>query len=295
MKGKEAFFNELSCFPLADSDEEVNKRIDSLVDTVKSFKENGYGTIRCSDKGNCSILVKKDYSVADFCNKNPRGKKEMLLLSLIHPPYFKDNSTEETEYVHHSYKVKVETDDGQLIEKDAYGLAAAYLHRSIAMNMCSCAYWEEQKEYELIEVSDGKYKNCKVLAFCSDKDFLSDEYFCWRVKTEPRTFLERKSKESSEKAWSFSSNHHGNNVLRDFAKNSLLPISYVDEVVTSIEYSYNSQKTFVKAIYPETNCIDIVLIWEDVKYGMRIKTTAKNKVELYQMADELENKFNPQN
>ena len=294
MKGNEAYFNELSCFPLAESDEEASQRINGLVNTIKTFKENGFNVVRCSEGDNCSIFIKESYSIADFCNKNPRGTKELLLLSMIRPPYFRKDSDEETQYIEHNYKINV-PDGNNLLEKDAYGLSAAYLHHSIAVNLCSCEFWNKTKRYELIEITGGKRKICHVLAFSNGNDFSSNEYFQWRVDNEPRRFLIRKGKPKDKKVCSLSSEHHGNNTLKDFAKNKLFLISYVDEVVTSINYSHASQKNFIKNIDSSTNMIDIVLVWENIKYGMRIKTTAQNEVELYQMADELEKKFNPKN
>ena len=67
-------------------------------------------------------------------------------------------------------------------------------------------------------------------------------------------------------------------------------LPYITEVVTSIAYSPHC-KTFVKKLQFDAKRIEIVLTWTDKGFGMVVQTTARNDIELYQMADELEKKF----
>lgn len=279
----EAYLNELSCFPLCESESEVDKRVNDLLAVVKVAHANKFNVIRCADKGISGVLLSEDFSLADFCNKNPRGEKEQLLMMTMKAPFFKEGSLAEERYVLGTYLIEING-----VRKDAYGLAAAYLNNSIAINMCSNDYWISHKEYELILSCDRS--RGLVYAFCCPNDFESDHFTFWQVKNKPRRFL---SSSKKVKCCKLSSDHHGNNVLKEFAENSLFPLPYIDEVVTSMQYSPYC-KTFVKDIHVDSMRIDVVLTWTEKGLGMVLQTTARDEVELRQMAEELENKFGNQ-
>ena len=79
----DAYFNELSCFPLCKSKECAKERAYKFASLLSETKKQGFNVVRCHDRGMAEILLSQDYSIADFCNENLRGIKEMLLLSLF--------------------------------------------------------------------------------------------------------------------------------------------------------------------------------------------------------------------
>lgn len=95
----DAYFNELSCFPLCESKECAKERAYKFASLLSETKKQGFNVVRCHDRGIAEILLCQDYSIADFCNENLRGIKEMLLLSMLHPPYFEPDSEEEKTYI----------------------------------------------------------------------------------------------------------------------------------------------------------------------------------------------------
>lgn len=102
----DAYLNELSCFPLCTSKEEARERAYELTSLLSETQRQGFGIVRCPDRGISDIHLCKDYTVADFCNENLRGEKEMLLLSMLRPPFFKPDSKEEQTYIENKFPLK---------------------------------------------------------------------------------------------------------------------------------------------------------------------------------------------
>jgi hypothetical protein len=286
----EAYFNELSCYPLCTSKENAKERAYKFASLLAATQENGFNIVRCPDKGIADILLCKDYTVADLCNENIRGSKEILLLSMLRPPYFESDSEEEKAYIEGVFSIAVSNDD--TIEKEnkkAYGLSAACLKKSIGHNFCSCQFWEKEKEYIVIEDRENNKSTHKVLSFSVPEDFYSTNYMQWQVETQPRNFSDC-GIDPQKKSCSLSSDHHGNKELKAFAKDSLFPLPYIKEVVTSIGYTPHC-KTFVKNLQVKTRRIEVVLKWTEKGFGLVVQTTAQNELELRQIADELEKRF----
>ena len=118
----DAYLNELSCFPLCTSKEKARERAYKLASLLSETQRQGFGIVRCPDRGISDIHLCKDYTVADFCNENLRGEKEMLLLSMLRPPFFKPDSKEEKTYIENKFSIEVPNDQtGKKEKKDAYG------------------------------------------------------------------------------------------------------------------------------------------------------------------------------
>ena len=105
----------------------------------------------------------------------------------------------------------------------------------------------------------------------------------------PRNFVDCGIKPDL-KICNLSSDHHGNNILRDFARQSLFILPYISEVVTSIPYHPHVQ-SFVCGFQFEAKRLEVVLHWNEKGVGMVLQTTARTDLELRQIADELERKF----
>ena len=168
-----------------------------------------------------------------------------------------------------------------------YGLAAAALHSSFCLNLCSCDFWITNKTHFIFE--NNSNKTIPVYTFSLRDDFSTDEFMQWEVDTIPRNFHDC-GIPAERKKCKLSSDHHGNDILEYFAKHSLFILPYISEVITSLPYSPYC-KNFVKEICVETNRLKVVLHWTEDGYGLEIQTSARSELELRQMADELEKRF----
>ena len=284
----DAYFNELSCEPLASSREESVSKASKFAKLLACAKEHGFGIVRCHEDGISKIELANGYSLADFVNSHLRDVKAILILNMVRPPYFCDDSMEEARFISNEYYIEVPSGE-QLELKSAYGMAAVYLNKSIGLNLCSNAYWENQKVYKLTESSGGKVKTSIVYAFSLPDDFNGRDYVSWQLMNTEHNFVDC-GIEPSKKVCNLSSDHHGNDILEDFAKNKLFPLPYILRVVTSLRYHPNC-KTFVSKFHFDTKRLEVILHWTDKGYGMLLQTTARTEIELRQIAKDLEDMF----
>ncbi len=284
----DAYFNELSCEPLSGSRDEAVVKAGKFAELLACVKHNGFEIVRCHDEGISKVELAPGYSLADFVNSHLRDTKALLILSMVRPPYFRGDSKEEENYIANEYFIEIPV-NGQCESKPVYGLAAAYLNRSIGLNLCSNAYWENQKVYKLIEQAGGKVKINSVYAFSVPDDFNGVDYLSWQLKYAERVFADC-GVEPAKKVCNLSLEHHGNDFLEDFARKKLFRLPYISKVVTSLRYHPNC-KTFVSKLHYDTKRLDVVLHWTDNGYGMLIQTTARTDFELRQIAQSLEEMF----
>lgn len=293
----EAYLNELSYYPLALSRQDAKNRSYDLADLLKKAQKYQFNVVRCHERGIADILLCKDYTLADLCNENLRGTREMLLITMIRPPFFKEDTKEEAEYVMNDFKIDMPNDilpDGKFGETDCYGLAAAFIYQSISINLKSHVFWHLHKTFRITRKEpSGKTLSCNVVSVSCPEDFEGDTFINWQVATLPRNFVDCGIPVSKKKC-NLSSNHHGNDELKEFAKQSLFILPYISEIVTSLGYSPHCS-TFVKGFQWASKRIEVVLHWTENSYGMVLQTTARTDIELRQIADELEKKFGNKN
>lgn len=286
--GMEAYFNELSCEPFSDTVEGALLKAGKFAELLAGAKNHNFDIVRCHEHGISAIELTAEYTLADFVNANLRDTRALLILSMLHPPYFRESSDEESSFVEHDYLLEI-PDGNNLLRKSVYGMAAAYLNKSVALNLVSNDYWHNQKVYELIERHGEKVKRCVVYAFSVPEDFDGEYYDSWQVENLRRDFP-LCGIEPSDKVCNLSSDHHGNDLLEEFAKNRLFPLPYISKVVTSLRYNPNC-RTFVSKLHFDTKRLEVVMHWTDRGYGMLLQTTARTNVELRQMALSLEELF----
>lgn len=94
-----------------------------------------------------------------------------------------------------------------------------------------------------------------------------------------------------DKKITLSGDHHGNNVLKAFAKKILNSI-YLIEVVNNLPFEPKSTK-FIKSIHPN-GLIDITLTKSDAGYGMTVQSTGRNIYETIEIARLIELEYEHQ-
>lgn len=85
-----------------------------------------------------------------------------------------------------------------------------------------------------------------------------------------------------------SGDHHGNDVLHNFAK-KIRQSPYVKEIIKSLEY-HPKRKNPILDI-KDNGIVEFVLTWTDAGYGLCIQTTGRNKAETTSIALHLKEKF----
>lgn len=287
----EAYFNELSCRPLCSIQEELNQRIDNFVKVLSKVKEDKISIVRCSKENGISDIVLEDgFTLADFCNANPRGLKEILLMTMMRPPFFDEDSDENKTFNKGLYTLV--TDENDFENHECIGLAAAILHDSYAVGFASSSLWSGNSTFKVKIEHDKGCQVCPVCCFSRDVHFNSEDHLNWLVGHTPENFISCATP-ANQKKCNLSSDHHGNHELKKFAKESLLVLSFVESVVTSLEYRPHCDR-FVDGLQIESRRLELVLHWTEEGFGMVIQTTAQNELELRQMARKLEKKFGKQ-
>lgn len=283
----EGYLNELSFEPLAASKDEACDKIIKLISTLKATKDKGVNIVRCIDQGIHSIMIAADYSLYDYCLENSKDPKASILFSYLQPPYIQDDTEIASQYVEtQKFEAELQDEEGNVILKETYGLAAAYLTHSFGINFNTPPFWSKATVVSLhVTDADGCVSIGEVPTYTHPEDLDTESFEDWLVTNRPRVFPTCPA--TQKKGFSLSSEHHTNKVLEDFSK-KILQLPYIKEVVTSLRYCPKARK-FVRNLQEEAFRIELTLYWTEEGCGMVVATTARDKVELRQMAEELEN------
>lgn len=282
-----AYFNELSAFPHVLSPI-IETTMNGFLDTCCTLFKSNVKKIVC-ENGPGSILLSESLTMHDFCCRNMRDNRVRLLISNFKRPYLAVDSDEETQYIEKVFELNIIEPDGQQMTfTDPMGISSALLNGSLTVSFASSEFWKANKRLIIRVLKDGRSKEEYVFNVSEPTD-LNDEIKDLIASKSERNWVAT-SIAPNDKTINLSSTHHGNNKLNKFAKERLRPLDYFIEVSTSLEFDSKSSH-FVKAINPDTMQIDVVLFWNEPGYSMRIKTTARDEIELRQMAQDLESRF----
>ena len=290
-------FNELSRTPISACKKDADCVVSCLAETLKAAREEGFRIIRCDDDGISGISLAEDYSRGDFCLKNLRSNEATLILSMFRPPYYESKSDEEKRYIESAFSVDVPKELHPEGVMEACGLSAAAMHDAICLSLATHDFWKLNKILHVREKGRNGLNRHKVYNFSSPADFIrADHYLKWCLDHIKEDFLDC-GIAPEKKMCSLSSDHHGNDELKKFAKQSLFKLPYIIGVVTSIAYTHNADR-FVKSIQYKKNGehptrLEVVLWKSEHGYGMVVETTARNEFELLQIAYKLEKLFGP--
>jgi len=172
--------NELSYYPLADSDNEAEKRFSQLIDTFKEAN-NTYGFKRIlfyPDYGKQSITVDKNFfewiiSVSNSTLKN-------AILTFFRKPFADDLNEDELEALFRS--------DYQIIgqvptQKSPIGLPIAHIKSTPTISFNSDTFWQNRKINLLkTNTSEPENLNFTVYNICLTTDLKTEEIIEWTDK-----------------------------------------------------------------------------------------------------------------
>lgn len=282
-----AYFNELSTVPHVPSIA-VDRAMDGFIDTCCTLLKSGIRKIVCSD-GPGSILISESATMHDYCVGNMRDNRVRLLISNFTKPYLVEDTTEETQFIEKNFIINIVDANGKEREiVNPMGISSAHLYGALVVSFASSEFWKNSKRLTLKVIEEHRSTDAHLFNISEPSDVNGSVKNLIASKSE-RNWVRSKTA-PDRKVINLSSDHHGNDKLEVFAKRSLRPLDYFEEVSTSLAYD-NRCDHFVKALDTDSMQIDVVLFWEEPGVSMRIKTTARNEMELRQQAQDLEARF----
>lgn len=236
------------------------------------------------------ILLTKDFSLQDYCNKHIRENAAILLMSMfIHPQVDMNDDVTLEKYLDTNTELKMA--DGSLKETD--GFNAAFCENTFCVGFPSEDFWENDF-FDISITSNGKTKEAKWACISSPYFYSTLEKHAsrkpafdrWLEEISPVNLLES-TVQPDDKPINLSDDH-GKDKLTIHAK-LLIQSPYVEGILSSLEF----QPTAKRYIWNITDdgVVDIVLWREDGKFSMRVKTTGRNATETKAIAEILKAKY----
>lgn len=275
---KDIYFNELSVpYPMT-----INTDTDSLIqnyaETIKEACNQGFRKVKY-ERGVDHIMLRKDYSLAQYLYENPTSQSVNVLLATQTKPYIPEGDQAEEPYVMNQYHIIVKGE-----EIHAEGLTIAALSASMAIGMEN-ANWTENS-YEVFEKRpDSKTLRKTDVLYAYNPTFFTNEKFVeWADVNLPPKIEECGILPMKKEI--HLADHHGKDVLNRLAKR-LVREKYVKGILNSTDRDIK-EKNFISGI--NNNIIYITMV-DDGGFGMAVSTTARNEREALYIAKRIEEKY----
>ena len=284
-----ACFNELSIYPLCDSDVAVEQRVRKFLQVLQDARSlAGANKVR-HDGDMTTIPLTQSITLMDYFNNHTKEPAVIALLGIfIHPQVDMEDEVSFQRYIDAS--VTVQTNNGESLSAD--GFLAAYCQGTFCVGFESDICWKEDF-IELNISSNGK--DTQIRWACLSTPFIGnheDEIFQrkndfseWLRGINP--ILLSSTKEPHEKEVCLRPDH-GKKELKEHAK-LLLQHEYVEGILSSLPFKPKF-RNYISNI-TDDGLVDIVLWWEDAGYSMRVKTTGRNVAETREIAKKLKERF----
>lgn len=276
---KDIYFNELSVpFPIVNQ-EEAERLVYHYAATIKEAHSQGFNKVRY-EKGVEYIMLRKDYSLAQYINENSTDQSVRVLLATQTKPYIAEGDEMEEKYVLNDYHVKWKNS-----EVEAEGLITAAIASSMGIGWVN-EEWNDDS-YEVIEKSGEKHEilHSMMVPYAYNTKFFFDDKFQQWADENLVPEIEDCKILPMEKDINLPQ-HHGVDVLKKYAKR-LVRESYVKGILNSIDRD-SKQRNFISGM--DGNIVYITLI-NDGHFGLAISTTARNNRELRYIAKLIEQKY----
>lgn len=271
-------FNELSIQPLSDDFSGCYSRIALFVKTYKTAELHGFKRVRFYQFFT-NIMLQNNYSIYDFISDSRARTFANILLGIYRYPFIDDDSKEEDEYIQNKFFI---LKDGR--NTSVYGLAAAYLYRTIGIGFCPEPFWNNILFLLQIEGIENHSEN--VLSVSCPEHFAEQIFLDWKEETSEVKLIECDISYANKKI--LLRDDHGKDVLLQFA-NRLVKSPYIIEIVNSLPFNSNTSN-FIKKIAHD-GLIEIVLTNTDRGLGLAVKTTGRNYKETEEIAKIIEEEF----
>ena len=282
----ELIFNEFSTFHKAETTHIANSRMEQLLLTFRSLKGYNVNVKKIRFRRDYyQLSLSENYSIQDWLD-NPAVRKTFkdLFRGIIKYPIVDESDENVEEKFISNYYYLAEDSIPELLGVSVEGLAVAFLVNSLAISLQSHPLWRHT-EIKLLEREENSEKIVNV-KHISAPDHI-DIHREW-LENNRHVEIVKTSILAENKPIKLSSDHHGNNILKDFAKR-LNQSSYVIGTINSMSFNPKC-RNFIHNCYPDGK-IEIVLVWTDPGYGIIIQTTGRNIQETNYIAKVLEEKY----
>ena len=293
------FFNELSVQPLCTSLSEARTRLGNYADLLLNIKTSlpnievryqyslFYTEIsNGSNIGSVCLTLLKE---ARRNNKSDDINRFQYLLISQHDPYITEELDDSEQLTYNSTEAFLKKGDDELILVE--GFKAAYFCSSICVGLYSEPYWGNHIHTIVIN-NESEIFNIDVVCISKGEHFTTPEYTEWVDKNIDVQLIEstKPIKKKLGQHRNAIGKHHGKELLYAHAL-KLIESPYVEEIITSAEYGQPSEKDYIAGFGNENGVIRIMLVWEEPKVSMLIKTTGRNIKETKAIANILRNQF----
>ena len=275
---KDICFHELSVpYPVVHN-EDVDSLIQKYADTIKEANNQGFNKVRY-ENGVDYIMLRDDYSLAQYLYANSTKQSVKVLLATQTKPYIPEDSPMEETYVANQYYIKFKDE-----EIHAEGLIVAALSESMAVGMENSEWGKSCYEVYEKRPSTNVLRKLNVL-YAYNSDFFANQCFLdWANENLPPEIVDCRIPPMNKKIQL--PQHHGMDVLYKLAKR-LVRKPYVKEIPNSIDRD-SKEKNFISGI--NGNIIYITLVGEG-GFGLAVSTTARNERESRYIAKLIEKEF----
>lgn len=271
------FFNELSVAQIAHQD--VSGLVYTFALVAKEALSWGVSAIRYED-GMHAIDIGYGQSLQDYCQKHKNETAVLALLSMQRIPYIpsEDDGLNKRFDKVSNFSVVV---DGR--KEVAFGLAGAFVSNSVGIGF-NTQPWKSL-HYDAEVNNGGEESVVKIMCVSSIDHFGDGELVSWAENYLPEPALEKSKNIPADKHCHLS-DHHGKEILQDFA-NVVLRCPYVEEVVNSSDRNSDANH-FIVSMHDDL--VEVRLVNRG-GYGIVLRTTARNKRQLKAIAEHLEKKY----
>jgi hypothetical protein len=268
--------------PLCTSEQEMEKRMDKYIFTLKSAGLHGIKKVRYAGDLT-SVLLTDACSVQDYCNTRMNNDGARLVLSMFTKPQV----PEDDDNVLENY---LETQTSVIQEDKPLcgdGFNAAFCMGTYCIGFASNAFWSKL-QYQINVSSSGETERHVWYCVSLPEHYDNAEFQEW---IEQRLPLDLQTSELSPEKKTISLRpDHGKDKLMEHARN-LMNSPYVESVLTSLPFSSFTKTYINKKSDFAHGLIDVVLFWEEKGYCMRVKTTGRNIRETIAIAEILSKRY----
>ncbi len=275
-------YNELSAIPVFENKETANHKVANFVNTFIAAKEHGFRKIRFT-KSLHEIEIAEKYTLVKWLeDTNQRNLKDILLEARDYPEYDPSDLWCGEKYLISSFSF--ENKELKYEKVKCFGLAAAYLYKTLSISFDESAVWKKNK-LSVIETNEVNHEveNVIVRNVFSPACLDNEDIKAYIKDSRPIALAESGLAPAQKKV--HLSDHHGKKELEAFSKRLKNNVFIVE-----IKSTNWGGKELIRKVHSDGK-IELVLYWTQREYALLIQTTGKSQRETEEIARQLKEQF----